>query len=70
MRTGLESLLLTAPPSSQKQISKTEAYSEPCQTSKMEHFAKAFLDIWQGSEYASKTICIKVQNFQQMFLSG
>ena len=34
-----------------------EAYSEPCQTSKMlavEHiFAKhSILDVWQGSEYA------------------
>ena len=45
----------------------TEAYSEPCQTSKMQCFAKiviaekaltifpknSILDIWQGSEYAS-----------------
>ena len=35
-----------------------EVYSEPCQTSKMEIFAvkhcrKKFLDLWQGSEYAS-----------------
>ena len=43
-----------------------EAYSEPCQTSKKEHFAKIvngykpstifakcfILDLWQGSEYA------------------
>ena len=45
----------------------TEAYSEPCQTSKMDLFAKIFdewkqltifekssiLDVWSGSEYAS-----------------
>ena len=45
-----------------------ETYSEPCQTSKMElyvkiveggrplaNFAKSFiLDVWQGSEYASR----------------
>ena len=38
-----------------------EAHSEPCQTSKMEDFAKivkifsknALLDVWLGSEYAS-----------------
>ena len=34
---------------------KSEAYSESCQTSKMEHFANVFtkrfiLDVWQGSE--------------------
>ena len=33
------------------------AYSETCQTSKIELFAKidhnSILDIWQGSEYAS-----------------
>ena len=40
---------------------RTEAYLEPCQTSKMERFAKmltiflksSILDVWQGSEYAS-----------------
>ena len=46
---------------------QTEAYSEPCQTSKIESFAKivngfmpltifakrSILDVWQGSEYAS-----------------
>ena len=35
----------------------TETYSEPGQTSKMEHFAKlvngSILDVWQGPEYAS-----------------
>ena len=45
----------------------TDAYSEPCQTSKMGHFAemvndwkllrnfakRSILDIWQGSEFAS-----------------
>ena len=42
----LEALPLTAPPFSQKQISKTEAYSEPCQTSKMERFTKpSILDV-------------------------
>ena len=35
----------------------TQAYSEPCQTSKMERFAEivngcSILDVWQGSEYA------------------
>ena len=38
-----------------------EAYSEPCQTSKMELFKKivnifakrSILDVWQGSKYAS-----------------
>ena len=37
----------------------SEAYSEPCQTSKMESFAKipnaksSVFDTWQGSEYLS-----------------
>ena len=47
-----------------------EAYSEPCQTSKMERFAKiinsfqplttfakrSILDVWQGSEFASREV--------------
>ena len=51
----------------QNNLSNLEAYSEHCQTSKIEHFAKVvntvtffvkstILDVWQGSEYAS-VIC-------------
>ena len=37
----------------QKELySYSEAYSEPCQTSKIEFFATV-LDVWQASEYAS-----------------
>ena len=57
-------------------IDKTDtmAYSEPCQTSKMERFTKivnclksltifvkrSILDVWQGSEYAYAIYCIKM----------
>ena len=51
-----------------KKISTLETYSEPCQISKMQCFAKivdgfypltiflkhSFLDVWQGFEYASE----------------
>ena len=53
-----------------KKISHTQSYSEPYQTSKMEHFAKivngwkpfttfakhSILDVSQGSEYATNTL--------------
>ena len=45
---------------------KPEAYSEPCKTSKMEHFTKlvkkaifakgSILDMWQGSAYVYKVL--------------
>ena len=43
-----------------------EAYSEPCQSSKMEFFlrkqltASTILDVWQGSEYASAMIITQI----------
>ena len=34
-------------------LSERQAYSEPCQTSKMERSTKhSTLDVWQGFEYA------------------
>ena len=52
---NIEKFLRTASEHSRK------TYSEPSQTSKMEHFAKivndlnSIFDVWQGSEYTSVT---------------
>ena len=57
----------------------SEAYSEPCETSKMDFFAKiindfqppnifgksSILDVWQGSEYLSALI--KQENIELSF---
>ena len=51
---------------------ESEVYSQPCETSKMERFAKivhgwkqltvlakcAIIDVWQGFEYASDTLSL------------
>ena len=38
----------------------TEAYSEPCQTSKRAFRETSLLDVWQGSEYASVQLLQKI----------
>ena len=51
-------------------LSIQDPYSEPCQTSKLEIFAKKFiLDAWQGSAYASAYIQVLI-NFRVQFIKG
>ena len=60
----------------------TQAYSEPCQTSKIERFAKivnvfqplttfakrTILDVWQGSEYPSELVYLLWHLFIKLLL--